>query len=57
MMLSLACPSCATSERVRCVVLGEDFWTNVGISILPFVVVLAVSYFVYGLERDGGIHA
>jgi hypothetical protein len=38
----LACPSCATGDRVDAIVFS-DFWTNLGIAVLPFAIVIAVT--------------
>lgn len=43
----VACPSCSTTDLVRDIVFGADFWTNVGVGLLPFTVILAVCVFVH----------
>lgn len=39
----VVCPSCPLSEQVRCVVLDEGFWSNLGTAILPFAVATAIT--------------
>jgi len=43
MLADFLCPSCPTADRVRCIVLGDGFFTNLGIAALPFAVVLLVT--------------
>ena len=54
-LAGLACPSCPTTDQVRCAVLGEGFWSNVAIALAPFAVVLAVVALVHR-ALDGGLH-
>ena len=34
-----ACPSCPLGERVRCAVLGDGLLENIGVAVLPFLVI------------------
>jgi len=48
--LAFACPSCPTADRVRFLVLGDDFWSNVAIACVPFAVVGAVSVLLHRMS-------
>jgi hypothetical protein len=48
----LVCPACPTSDRVQSIVFADGFWTNLGIAVLPFAIVIAVTVL---LAR--GLHA
>ncbi len=50
------CPSCPTTERVRCIVFGEGFFTNVMIAVLPFTVIAAITLVVHRAFSKGALH-
>jgi hypothetical protein len=52
--IAFACPSCPTTNTVRWIVLGDGFWFNALVAVLPFIVVGAVSYFAHGIGRVRG---
>jgi hypothetical protein len=52
MLVSLfLCPSCPLATRVWWTVLHSGFWTNLGIAVLPFAVIGAVTYVAHGVGR------
>ena len=44
---SLACPDCPTSRVVRAAVLGEGFWSYLGMALVPFLLIGALSALLY----------
>ena len=44
-----ACPLChtATGDKVRAAILGQDFWFNVGVTVLPFAIFLGITALIY----------
>ncbi len=51
----LACPDCPTARVVRASVVGEDFWNNLVVLIVPFLLIGALSALLYrvGLSPPG----
>ena len=54
---ALACTLCHsnTAEQVRAAVL-TDFWRNVGVSLIPFGIMLAIAALIHGREARGARH-
>jgi hypothetical protein len=50
-----ACPNCATSQVVKASVLGEGFWSYLVMMVVPFLLIGALSAFLYriGLSPPG----
>lgn len=50
-----ACPNCATSQVVKASVLGEGFWSYLVMMVVPFLLIGALSAFLYriGLSSPG----
>lgn len=50
-----ACPRCETSQVVKASVLGEGFWNYLVMMVVPFLLIGAVSAFLYriGLSPPG----
>jgi hypothetical protein len=44
-----ACPLChtQTGNNVRAALFGPDFWFNVGVTVLPFPIFLAITALIY----------
>jgi hypothetical protein len=42
-----ACPNCATSQVVKASVLGEGFWSYLVMMVVPFLLIGALSAFLY----------
>jgi uncharacterized membrane protein len=51
----LACPDCPTAQVVRASVVGEDFWHNLVVLVVPFLLIGALSALLYrvGLSPPG----
>lgn len=49
-----ACPLChtETARQIRAAIFGPDFWFNVGVTILPFVLFLGITALIYGKPRS-----
>lgn len=56
---SLACPNCPTSRVVKASVLGEGFWNYLVMAIVPFLLIGALSAWLYriGLSPRSGAPA
>jgi ABC-type phosphate transport system permease subunit len=54
-MVASACPDCATSQVVKASVLGEGFWSYLVMLVVPFLLIGALSAFLYriGLQPPG----
>lgn len=54
-MAASACPDCPTSRVVRASVLGGDFWNQLVMLSVPFLLIGSLSALLYrvGLSRDG----
>jgi hypothetical protein len=48
---AVACPSCPTTDKVRWIVFGAGFWSNVAVVIVPFVVIGVVVSFAHRIGR------
>ena len=48
------CPLChtETARQIRAAIFGPDFWFNVGVTLLPFVVFLGITALIYGNPRS-----
>ena len=48
--LVFACTLCHTdqAQELRAAVFGSDFWPNLAISLLPFVILVAIAMLVHG---------
>lgn len=44
---SLACPDCPTARVVKASVLGEGFWTYLVMAVVPFLLIGALSAWLY----------
>jgi hypothetical protein len=42
-----ACPNCETSQVVKASVLGEGFWSYLVMMVVPFLLIGALSAFLY----------
>ncbi len=44
-----ACPFCSTDSavRIRALLFGPDFYFNLGISIVPFIIFAIIVYLIY----------
>jgi hypothetical protein len=53
----LACTLCHSNiaEQVRDVLLA-DFWRNVGVSLIPFAIMLAIAAFIHGPDARSARH-
>ncbi|HYO54984.1 hypothetical protein [Archangium sp.] len=53
--VAFACPDCATSQVVKASVLGEGFWSHLVMLVVPFLLIGALSAFLYriGLPSRG----
>jgi uncharacterized membrane protein len=50
----LACPDCPTARVVRASVMGEGFWNNLVVLLVPFLLIGALSALRYRVgEREG----
>jgi uncharacterized membrane protein len=52
--VALACPDCATSQVVRASVWGEDFWSHLVMVVVPFLLIGALSAFLYRIGLSPG---
>jgi hypothetical protein len=46
-----ACPNCAVGVQARAEVWSQDFWFNVTVAALPFVVIVCICTYVEKRER------
>jgi hypothetical protein len=44
---TLACPNCPTAQVVKAAVLGEGFWTYLVMAVVPFLLIGALSAWLY----------
>lgn len=53
--VAAACPNCETSQVVKASVLGEGFWSYLVMLVVPFLLIGALSAFLYriGLSPPG----
>ncbi|WP_257454063.1 hypothetical protein [Archangium lipolyticum] len=45
--VALACPDCPTAQVVRASVVGDDFWNNLVVLSVPFLLIGALSALLY----------
>jgi hypothetical protein len=48
---AVACPSCPTTDKVRWIVFGAGFWSNLAIAFLPFIIIGVLAFFAHGIGR------
>lgn len=48
---AFACPSCPTTGDVRGIVFGLEYWSNLGIATLPFIVIGIVALLAHRIGR------
>jgi hypothetical protein len=54
-MAAWACPDCPTSRAVLEAVLDDQFWTNLLLTPLPFLVVGLISALLYRIGQEGRV--
>ena len=53
---AFACPDCWPGKEARALVVSDHFWQNLGIALLPFIIVAAVTWAIHRwLDRADAI--